>query len=360
MAGRRPSLCTPFDRWPAIDRDAWTLGCTPGDPFDDAPHHGAALAPPSRHKIRQGYARWLHFLDQHDWLDPALPPLERVTEQRLWTYFQALQEAGNAPHTIIGRFAELRTALQILVPGADVGWVVRPGGRTVYSRLRKTRRHKPLPDSGVLFKWAIGLMERADEQPTPLRRCIAFRDGLLLAMLASRARRRRAMHGVSVGRQLVWRGGTWRIEIEAGLVKTQQEDAFDLPARLMPYVERYLREFRPLLLGSRVDDALWLNYRGERLAAATITGICLERTKERFGIAVSPHDFRRALATTAALRCSDDPGLAAAVMGISPGVVEEHYNRAGQIHASRKLTALVERRRRAAVTKRPATLPPSR
>jgi len=203
----------------------------------------------------------------------------------------------------------------------------------------------------VLFNWAIGLMDRAGKQSTPLRRCIDFRDGLLLAVLASRARRRRAMHGLSVGRQLVWRGGAWRIELGPDLVKTRREDAFDLPERLMPYVERYLREFRPLLLGSRADDALWLNYRGERLAAETITGISLERTRERFGVAVSPHDFRRALATTAALRCSDDPGLAAAVMDISPAIVERHYNRAGQIQASRKLTDLVERRGRQAVAK---------
>ncbi len=356
---RPATLCLPSDRWPATDRAAWTLGCTPDDPFDDTPRQGAALALPSRYKFRQGYARWLHFLDQHGWLDPAEPPLARATEPRRRAYFQALQKAGNSPYTIIGRFAELRAALRILALGADVDRVGRLGGRSVRSWLRMTRRDKPLPDSGVLFNWAVGLMDRADEEPTPLRRCVAFRDGLLLAILACRGRRRRAMHGLRVGRELVWRGGVWRVELGPDLVKTRKEDDFDLPARLTPYVDRYLQEIRPQLLGGRVDDALWPNYRGKRLSADSITAMCLERTEARFGVALSPHDFRRALATTAALRCSDDPGLAAAVLAISPGVAGEHYIRAGQFHATGKLSDLVERPSRAAATKQPAP-PPSR
>ena len=359
MAAPFTPRCLPLDEWPALDRAAWELGCTPGDPFDDDPRHGAELRPASREKIRKGYGRWLHFLAEQGWLDPTAPPLARVTELRLWAYFQALRAAGNAPFTIIGRFAELRMALRILAPGADVSWVVRPGGRSIYARLRKTRKHRQVPDSGVLFKWALGIMDNADTAATPYERCRDFRDGLLLATLASRARRLRAMHGVSVGKQLVWRGGMFRIELEAELVKTKRSDHFDLPERLIPYLRRYLDEIRPALLDGRIDDALWINRRGTRLTEKAIGHIVHNRSKARFGAGFYPHGFRHALATTAALRCLEHPGLAAAVLGITTGIVERHYNRAGQIQGSRRLTALVERRTHAAATSRPDA-PPTR
>lgn len=357
MSRRHSVHCLPFNEWPEGDRAAWELGCTPGDPFDDALHYGAGLRPASIAKTRNGYSRWLTFLADQGWLDPAAPPLARVIEPRLWEYFQALRAAGNAPFTIIGRFAELRMALKILAPGVDVSWVVRPGGRSVYARLRKTRKHKQVPDSRVLFKWALGIMDTADVAATPYERCRDFRDGLLLAILASRARRLRAMHGVSVGRQLVWRGGMFRIELEADLVKTKRPDAFDLPERLIRYLRRYLDEIRPALLRGRVDDALWINQRGTRLTAKAIGHIVHNRSNARFGQGFHPHTFRHALATTAALHCPEHPGLAAAVLGISTGIVEQHYNRAGQIQASRRLTALVERRDRGMVAGRHGSLP---
>jgi hypothetical protein len=359
MVVRGTARCIPLDDWPELDRAAWLRGCTADDPFNDDFRHGSALRPASQKKTREGYGRWLHFLTERGWLDPAAPPLARVTGPRLWDYFQALRAAGNAPFTIIGRFAELRMALKILAPGADVSWVVRPGGRSVYARLRKTRRHPQVPDSDVLFNWALDIMDSADTAATPYEGCRDFRDGLLLAILASRARRLGAMHGVSVGQQLVCRGGRFRIELEADLVKTKRPDAFDLPERLIPYLRRYLDEIRPVLLRGNQDDALWINRRGTRLTAKAISHIVHNRSKARFGIGFYPHAFRHALATTAALRCPEHPGLAAAVLGISTGIVEQHYNRAGQIDASRKLTALVERRGRAAATKRPAMLPPS-
>jgi hypothetical protein len=81
-----------------------TRGCSPGDPFDDDPHYGAALRPHSREQIRKGCGRWLCFLAARGWLDPLQPPLQRVTRERLRAYFHTLRGAGNADDTIIGRF----------------------------------------------------------------------------------------------------------------------------------------------------------------------------------------------------------------------------------------------------------------
>ena len=346
--------CLTLDAWPEADRAAWRLGCTPGDPFGDAVRPGSTLRPASLEKYRKGHGCWLAFLADRGELDPTQPALARVTEARLCAYFRALHAAGNAPYTIIGRFAELRMALKIMAPGADVAWVVRPGGRTVYAQLRKTRRPRKPPDSAVLFRWALEIMDGADAAATPYERGRDFRDGLLLAILASRARRLRAMHGLSVGSQLVRRGATFRIELDAGLNKTTRPDAFDLPERLIPYIERYIHKVRPVLLQGRQDDALWINRRGERLTAKAISHIVHNRSKARFGQGFHPHAFRHALVTTAALRCPEQPGLGAAVLGITAAVAEQHYNRAGQMRASRALATLIDRRTAGTPPVRPA------
>ncbi len=160
------------------------------------------------------------------------------------------------------------------------------------------------------------------------------------------------MHGLGIGQELVWRGGVYRIELGSELVKTNKPDRFDLPERLIPYVRRYLDEIRPTLLDGRIDDALWINRRGTRLTDRAIQHIVAKRSQARFGYAFGPHAFRDALATTAALRAPGNPALAAAVLGVSTGIVERHYNRAGQLHAVRSLTAMVERRGRALAAKR--------
>jgi hypothetical protein len=54
--------------------------------------------------------------------------------------------------------------------------------------------------------------------------------------------------------------------------------------------------------------------------------------------------FRHAISTTAALRDPGSPGLAAGVLGISAEVVEQSYNRAGQVQAMTKHATLMQTR----------------
>jgi integrase len=69
--------------------------------------------------------------------------------------------------------------------------------------------------------------------------------------------------------------------------------------------------------------------------------IC-KRSKARFGVAFGPHRFRHAIASTAPLRASHLPGLAAPLLGISQAVIETHYDRANQVAALQKFQAIIE------------------
>ena len=59
---------------------------------------------------------------------------------------------------------------------------------------------------------------------------------------------------------------------------------------------------------------------------------------------MSPHDFRTAGASTAAVHAGDDPHLGASLLQhIDPRVTEEHYNRASDIHASLAFQGIIDR-----------------
>lgn len=337
--------CWKAGQWPEIDRNAWELGCTPGDPFDD-PHYGAILRSDSLAKIAKGYGRWLCFLDSRSWLDPLQSPLHRVTRPRLRAYFHDLLAAGNADYTVIGRFAELTTAMKILAPGQDVAWIRRPYGTSIYAILRKSKRSLMVPDAGALYAWGLELMDTADAAPTPVRRLVAWRDGLLVAVFAARGRRLRSMALLRVGHELVFRDGRYRIELTPTQVKTGRYDRFDLPEDLTPYVCQYLEVVWPALLNGRCHDVLWVNSSGEPWTAKGIQDRMTKLTRRRFGQAFGPHRFRHAIGTTAPMRDPAHPGLAAGVLGISAATVELHYDRAGQSQAAATLDHAINQRRR--------------
>jgi hypothetical protein len=68
----------------------------------------------------------------------------------------------------------------------------------------------------------------------------------------------------------------------------------------------------------------------------------LHRTKQRFGTGFEPHGFRQAIARTLPLIDPANPGLAAGLLGISREVIEQSYNRAGQIQAAMNYHRLLD------------------
>jgi site-specific recombinase XerD len=334
---KRGTTYWPISQWPELDRTIWIRHCQPGDPFDD-PCYGSTLRAPTLTFLSTGYGTWLCFLASHGWLDPGQAPLQRVNCRRLRAYFQALRAAGYANATIISRFSGLSYAMKILAPGQDVSWIQRPDGVTIHTLLPKRQRPVIVPDSGVLFQWAIDMMDAATAP-------CDYQDGLLLALLASRGRRLRSMALLRVGHELILRDERYRIELAPEQVKTDRPDRFDLPDVLTRYIRRYLTVVRPALLGVRIHDALWINHRGAPWTAEGIKQRVRKLTAQRFGQSFGPHRFRHAIATTATLRDPASPGLAVGLLGISGQVLEDHYNRAGQSQAATMFDRAMARRR---------------
>jgi hypothetical protein len=343
---RRP----PLDEWPALDRDAWTSALSRRTGFEGATL--ARLAPATIRKIRGGYARWLGYLIAVDRLDPDDPPAERVTEEHLAGYVDEMRALGNRDHTIVGNIEDLASALGMMVPEADFTWVRRPGGRSLRSLLSMKRKHIDVVHSRLLFNWAIELMERGFALRGASRRRVMVRDGLMIAILASRGMRLRSLAAMELGRNLVASEDGYRVRLRADDVKTRQEIEYRLPNSLTPYVDRYLETERAELLGSRRSEALWVNWDGQRLGYRGVDKRIRWQSAKRFGKPFGAHFFRYCIATTGPIEDPRAPGAAAATLGISAAVAEEHYNRGGQAEAAtrfhRELAREREETRRAA------------
>ena len=115
---------------------------------------------------------------------------------------------------------------------------------------------------------------------------------------------------------------------------------------MTPYIEQYLTEARPILLTQRKQetDALWISdkTRGP-MTEHYFSSLLSQVTLKNVGIAISPHLFRTAAATTLAEAKGDMPHLASALLNhVHPPITEEHYNRASSLNAGKEYGNIVQ------------------
>jgi integrase len=143
----------------------------------------------------------------------------------------------------------------------------------------------------------------------------------------------------------------WWIALPGSLTKSRRPDERRVPALLNRFIELYLENSRPLLLGSRpTTNALWISSTtGRRMTTKNLATLISKITLETTGVNVSPHLFRTAAASTAASYGTNTPHLASALLNhTDPHVTEEHYNRATSIAASRIYAEITNSYRRGA------------
>jgi len=342
MTGISTQLCWPVSGWPEADSAAWLANTTPLQLRAYSRRRGTRLGPHTLFKIARGYGRWLSFLANRYGIDAGPTALERVELPRLRAYFRALQQCGNAPGTIKGRFDELQAALRIIAPDCDPSFIGHLDGMSMHVRLRIQQRVLPVPACESLLDWGLDMMQQA--RGRQLERLVAYRDGLLIAILALRGRRRRSVAAFRVDHEIRRDGAIYRVDLAADQVKTAKPDQFDLPPELTPYLEQYLEVIRPALLGKQQHDFFWVSSRGRPVDEHQMTNRMCVISRRRFGFAFGPHRFRHSISTGLAEHEPQNPGLAAAHLGISPEVVAAHYNRANQGLAHRRYNGMLDRR----------------
>jgi integrase/recombinase XerD len=265
-----------------------------GDIFDETAGPGAHLAESSRKAIKFAYRRWLGFLKANYADDLSTAPAERITPERVRAFIEHLS-AQIKPTSVAIAVAHLYFAARLIAPTTDWAWL-----RSVKSRLECLARPEDRFDRLVppveTLDHGIELMDKALTLPPSdghKQREIQYRDGLLLALLTIWPIRRRGLAALTVSRHLEFDDGGVNILLYPSDAKAKRAESVRVPEQLLPYLTRYLKEIRPVLVGRSGHDGLWGSFQGRPLIAGRLYDIARARIFAKFGKDMCLHDFRR-------------------------------------------------------------------
>jgi len=338
----------PLGQWPEADHEAFRTAYEVGDVFDETAGPGAHLSDATRRMIEFGYRRWLGFLKAGYPDDLSLPPVERITPQRVRAFIEYLG-ANIKLSSVAFAVHHLYAAGRLIAPTADWRWL-----RSVKSRLACRARPEDRFDRLVhplqTLNLGIELMDTAFAVPISghKEREIQFRDGLLLALLSLWPIRRRSIAALTVSGHLEFDNGGVNILLHPRDTKARRAESFQVPEQLLPYLMRYLKEVRPTLRGRGGHDGFWASYQGRALTAGRLYDIVRARVAAKFGRTMGLHDFRRSASTYLAMDAPEKigwiPGL---LQHASPEVSDQHYNLARSVQAGQRFaTHLADARNR--------------
>ncbi|HMD55273.1 MAG TPA: tyrosine-type recombinase/integrase [Phycisphaerae bacterium] len=169
---------------------------------------------------------------------------------------------------------------------------------------------------------------------------------MLIALLALVPLRRRNLAGLQLGRNMIDVNGTSLIALDASETKTHAPIEIAWPEELAAPLVAYLTIHRPLLssLDGRwsktIDGALWVSSHGSPLTEMAIYLRVRQHTEDAFGVAINPHLFRDAAATTLAIADPENVRVAAPLLGHRTfATTERYYQQAKSFEAHRQYIA---------------------
>ena len=329
----------PVSEWPEADRKAFRAVYELGD-FDETAGPGAHLAEATRGAIRFTYRRRLAFLKAHYPDDLSMPPAERITRERVRAFIDHLS-AEIGPSSVAAACDRLYAAARLIAPTTDWAWLRSIKARLASRALPQDRFDRLVPPLQTL-NFGIELMDAADTLPINdhKQRAIQYRDGLLLALLSLWPVRRRSIAALTISRHLEFDDAGVNFLLHPSDTKAKRPESFRVPDQLLPYLMRYLKEVRPVLLGRSAHDGFWTSYQGRALTAGRLYNIVRARVATKFEKAMSLHDFRRAASTFLAMEAPEKIGLIPGVLQHAlPEVSERHYNLARSVRAGRRFAS---------------------
>jgi len=168
-----------------------------------------------------------------------------------------------------------------------------------------------------------------------------FRDALILALLVCRPIRSRNVREMGLGENLYQDKDTWRMRFLAHQAKARQYIC-DFPSQLVPWLEFYLAEVRPVLLGRRNTNALFITKSGRAITAPDLWRRLCAVGEEYLGISTNPHLFRYLIPSAYLARHPDALDQMQAILGHSTmqTTIRCYVHTYSQI-ASRKVAAAI-------------------
>jgi integrase/recombinase XerD len=334
----------PFDEWPAEDQRLWNEAILPGDLFTDA---GPAdhWRPATQKSYQYAYGRWLRFLAcRHpELLEQA--PSERLKRRKVLEYVDLLKDQKLNPTTIWGYINDLNNVAYRLMPNHNWDWL-----RQIANRLHLTVRPRPYLETQLvpiqeLYQTGLSLIEQSQSSKPRRPSCIHvdYRDGLMIALLASMPVRLQNFANIEIGRHLLKSPEGYSLIFSEDEVKNLQHIEVEVYEPLVPIIDRYLTVHRRHLLGDTEAATLWVSKIGKPLKHNHVSERITKVTRRELGKPITPHMFRHCAATSIA---ETSPDLARIIRPLlahtTAATGERYYNRASVLKASQRHTGALQ------------------
>lgn len=249
-----------------------------------------------------------------------------------------------APRTAASVLIGLKCVVQRMAPDADWPWLKALTNRLDSWAPASRTITLPTMTAPMMFAASIVELDRLSRETVLMPRVVtAYRDTLIVALLIACPIRLRNLTMMAVGRHLSREGNAWHLRFAAGETKTRQPLHLIVPDALTPFVDEYLARIRSTFPGACSHDRVWAAAKGEPMAYETIYDRVRLTTQRLFGTALNPHAFRTIAATLLAETSPEDALHARSLLGHrKPTTTEQHYIRASQLEAARKVTAALQ------------------
>jgi integrase len=334
----------PIELWPEADRKAWISACQPSQRLKRG-GAGAHMKPITQGDLARRYGYFLDCMYRRGLLDPNKAAGAHVTPENVGAYLAELT-ARVGSVTVQGSIYKLRRACELIDPARDLSWLADIE-RDLAMDMRPRSKTNRWVLTEVLVEAGLALITEAENsrKMSKLAQARQVRNGLMVAVLAMHPIRLKNFAALKIGRNLVEIKGSWWIVLSASETKEDRPDERRIDDLLQPALDRYLRKYRPVLAGSNIPpSALWLSSNdGAPMSYSGVERVIIDTSRSTVGVAVSPHLFRTATATSAAIYGGAKPHLASALLHHTDhGVTEAHYNRASSLSAAKSLREIIQ------------------
>jgi integrase len=328
-------------QWPEADRAAWAAACRPAERLKRG---GTAshMNEDTQRDLARRYGYFLDYVERSEGLADHAEAAGYVTPDRVEGFLAELT-ARVSSETVYGSIRKLRRTAQLLAPGRDFTWLSEIEKDLALVKQPKSKFDR-LVYTNILAEAGMTLMAEAATHRSPVARVRQFRNGLMVALKALHPIRLKNFAALEIGRSFKKVNNPWWIVLSASETKEKRPDERPVDPCLIRWIERYLNFHRPVLARTGVAPAaLWLSSNdGRAMTYLAVERVIKETTLTTVGVDVSPHLFRAAGASTAAVHAPTIPHLGSALLHhIDPAVVDEHYNRASSLSATQAYAALV-------------------
>ena len=330
-----PYRSLPVREWPDSDRKAWAEACRPGvrlKPGGRASHFAEA----SLKDFTARYGAYLGFLQRRRVLNLEAGTAAQVTRPNVNAYVAELKERVSSV-TTWNCIYKLRRATQLLNPKIDFSWLLEAEQELALVMTPRSKFDRLVLTTRIVEAGLTMISEAEEYAKSYFERARSTRNGLMIVILGLTQIRLKNFVELEIGSTFREVNGSWWITVPAGSTKNKRWIEKRIPRSLNRAIELYLNQARPNLIKSpSPDNSLWISWRtGMRFTYKNLGTLISKITLRTLGVDVSPHLFRTAAASTAAVKLPGFPHLASALLGHADSrIADEHYKRATSISAA--------------------------